>query len=1126
MKVPRHLPFGLLLLLATSAGAAAASATRHDLRVVVDPGERSIQVDDIVSLPAAPEGKGARVVHFLLHAGLEPSSPTEGVKLARVDRTPAGADFGMPEDRFRPPSSVPLELWKATIRREIEAFALSYGGTIDHPVAEAAGDYARSFGETPGLVSPEGVFLAGSTVWVPWFGEEPFAFTVECELPAGWDAVSQGRRTVHDRRREGTTVIWDSPEPQTEVYLVAARFVETSRANGKVGAMAFLRSKDEALASKYLDATERYVRMYEDLLGPYPYAKFALVENFWETGYGMPSFTLLGSKVIRLPFLLNSSYPHEILHNWWGNGVFVDPGRGNWCEGLTAYLADHLLQEQGGDASEYRLTTLQKYADYVSKGNDFPLSAFRERHSPSTEAVGYGKALMFFHELRRELGDEVFTKALRGFYAAHRFRSATFDDLRRAFEGASGRDLAPRFAQVVDRAGAPVLVLRDVVSRPEGDRFVVEGTIEQVQPGDPFVIRVPVVVTAVEKGRSSEIFVDLTGRSASFRIEVSAEPARVDVDPAFDLFRRLDPSETPPALTRAFGAEKALVLLPSAAPEAARAAYRALAQEWARAEPGRIEIRDDREVAAPPPDRAIWVFGIENTRAAWIAEGVRRYGAEWDQRRLRVGPHEGGIEGIAGAIVGPHPTSPDLVVAWVFADRPAQVAGLGRKLPHYHKYSYLVFEGDEPTNVAKGRWPVLGSPLSASLADAETPRSATPRRAPLASPPAAFSTERIRRTVETLAAPEMEGRAPGTAGHERAAAFVEREMRDAGLAPAGDERGTFAATWVADAGAPARNVPLRNLVGRVPGTKPELAGQVVVVGAHYDHLGDGWPEARAGNEGKIHPGADDNASGVAALLELARAFAAGPLPDRTILFAAFDGEEAGRLGSRRLVESLGREGTTVHAMVNLDSVGRLGAGKILVLGTGSASEWVHVFRGAGFVTGAPVESVASDPGGSDQVSFQERGIPAVQLFTGPHPDYHAPNDTPEKIDAEGIAKVAAVAREAIEYLAGRAEPLTSTGARSAGAGESGSSRKVSLGTVPDFAFEGEGVRLSGVVPGSPAERAGLAQGDVIVALGEAETPDLRSFSEALKSLDPGARVVVHFVREGTRRTVEAEIVGR
>ena len=117
---------------------------------------------------------------------------------------------------------------------------------------------------------------------------------------------------------------WEEPAPQEEIYLIAARFNEYTKQAGSITAMAFLRTPDKELADKYLDATERYIAMYEDLIGPYPYKKFALVENLWETGFGMPSFTLLGPKVIRLPFIINSSYPHEILHNWWGNSVFPD----------------------------------------------------------------------------------------------------------------------------------------------------------------------------------------------------------------------------------------------------------------------------------------------------------------------------------------------------------------------------------------------------------------------------------------------------------------------------------------------------------------------------------------------------------------------------------------------------------------------------------------------------------------------------------------------------------------------------------------------------------------------------------------------------------------------------------
>jgi hypothetical protein len=207
-------------------------------------------------------------------------------------------------------------------------------------------------------------------------------------------------------------------------------------------AMAFLRTPDPGLAGKYLDATASYLALYDKLIGPYPYKKFALVENFWETGFGMPSFTLLGPKIIRLPFIITTSYPHEILHNWWGNSVFPAYEQGNWSEGLTAYLADHLMKEQQAGGAEYRLNTLQKYADYVFGGRDFPLTQFRSRHSSSSEAIGYGKALMFFHMLRLELGDDVFKQGLQGLYKNYAFRSASFADLRTSFEAASGKNLA------------------------------------------------------------------------------------------------------------------------------------------------------------------------------------------------------------------------------------------------------------------------------------------------------------------------------------------------------------------------------------------------------------------------------------------------------------------------------------------------------------------------------------------------------------------------------------------------------------------------------------------------------------------------------------------------------------
>ncbi len=197
------------------------------------------------------------------------------------------------------------------------------------------------------------------------------------------------------------------------------------------------------MAGKYLAATAQYLEMYRQLIGPYPYRKFALVENFWETGYGMPTFTLLGREIIRFPFIINSSYPHEILHNWWGNSVFVDYESGNWCEGLTAYLADHLIAEQRGTGDEYRRSTLQKYRDYVKDGRDFPLTAFRSRESASTEAVGYGKALMAYHMLRLSVGDDAFRKGIARFYRDFKGKRASFADFQKTMEAVGGRDFTP-----------------------------------------------------------------------------------------------------------------------------------------------------------------------------------------------------------------------------------------------------------------------------------------------------------------------------------------------------------------------------------------------------------------------------------------------------------------------------------------------------------------------------------------------------------------------------------------------------------------------------------------------------------------------------------------------------------
>jgi len=376
-------------------------------------------------------------------------------------------------------------------------------------------------------------------------------------------------------------------------------------------------------------------------------------------------------------------------------------------------------------------------------------------------------------------------------------------------------------------------------------------------------------------------------------------------------------------------------------------------------------------------------------------------------------------------------------------------------------------------------------------------------------------------TVRVLSSPEMGGRGLGTEGIDRAAAYLEESFRNNGLKPV-DEK--YLQDWTEEIVGLRQTVRLKNIVGIVPGSDPVLSKECVVVGAHYDHLGTGWPEARAHQKGEIHPGADDNASGVGILIELAReTVTAKEKPLRSLVFAAFTAEEAEKRGSRHFVERLGRYcADGALAMLNLDTTGRLSGDKLYVIGWNSSMAWEPLLKEAASSSGLSVELVREDLDSSDQTSFHEAGIPAVQFFSGPHEDYHRPSDTPEKLNYGGMEKIVSFVSTVIGHLGRRTEPLQFTAPEQPAPKkqELKTERRSGLGIVPDFAFQGKGCRISGTVPGSPAEAAGMKQGDVITGINELEISGLKDLSSALKSLEPGQRVEIRFFRNGREMSVE------
>jgi hypothetical protein len=669
----------------------------HELQVSLEPSNQRLQVTDRITLPFH-QGR----LRFLLHRGLNPRSMTAAVRLREIgpiSDTSSLIEYqlSMPEDQHH--------------------FTLEYGGMIAHQLTTLRESPGRSSERLRGTISQQGVYLDASTAWYPYFDNALYTFDLQVELPPPWLAVSQGEGPDMHRDDERNTIRWREASPQDDIYLVAAPYHLTRKPSDGFEAQVFLRQQDPALAERYLQATVRYMQLYQSLIGPYPYAKFALVENFWESGYGMPSFTLLGPRVLRLPFILHTSYPHEILHNWWGNSVYIDYQSGNWAEGLTSYLADHLLAEQRGRGANHRRTALKRYGDFVRNENDFPLTRFRARHTTASQAVGYDKSLMFFHMLRRHLGDQVFIEGLRTFFRENRFKTAGYGELKQAFEKAGGGSLDNFFQQWTERNGAPRLAVNDLAVEQVGDGFHIRGTLQQTQQGAPFPLEIP-MLTRLRGGSVSQTTLSSHERETPFLLKLDAEPQQLEIDPWFDLFRHLDPAETPSTLSRLFGSQRALIVLPAKADKEMLQAYRDLARQWSSGY-DKAEIRLDRELEQLPQDRSIWLLGRENrfhpeliTQLSGLPFSLQLASINLADTNYPTGEHS--------FVLSQQNLNNGQTVAWVVGNSNASITHLARKLPHYGKYSYLVFKGDKAQNVLKGEWPSTQSPLHFNFSKDDT----------------------------------------------------------------------------------------------------------------------------------------------------------------------------------------------------------------------------------------------------------------------------------------------------------------------------------------------------------------------------------------------------------------------
>ncbi|MDP4748392.1 MAG: M28 family peptidase [Algoriphagus sp.] len=378
----------------------------------------------------------------------------------------------------------------------------------------------------------------------------------------------------------------------------------------------------------------------------------------------------------------------------------------------------------------------------------------------------------------------------------------------------------------------------------------------------------------------------------------------------------------------------------------------------------------------------------------------------------------------------------------------------------------------------------------------------------------------LKRDLTFLAADDLEGRAIGTIGEQKAAEYLAQEFEKLGLKPMGTN-GFFQEFTVSKPSNPHEEAVIgtegAGITGRnVIGYLDKKAEKTIVIGAHFDHLGMGGQGSLHRGDSAIHNGADDNASGTAALLALAKIFQSESLKSN-ILFIAFSGEENGLWGSNYFVKNSTLDLKLVNYMINMDMVGRLNPEKSLAIhGVGTSPSFPSVLDPINTDSLKLVPS-ESGVGPSDHTSFYLQDLPVLHFFTGQHEDYHKPSDDSDKINYEGLVQVVRYISRLVVAL--DSEPkLAFTKTKDS----SDSPRfTVSMGVVPDYLYDGKGMRVDGVSEGKPAQAAGLLKGDVVIQLGDSTVLDMMGYMRALSVFKKGDSTQVVVQRAG--QTIEAKI---
>ena len=556
----------------------------HHLIIQIDPSQHFLKAEDRIEINM--KWGRLQTLSFLLNPKL---------KITRIVDQRTGQPLHWSETSFSAHAKrVDVSLQKI---EESPVLSIFYEGPIYDPVVKERELQFIRGDQTYGLISPEGVYLSSVSHWYPGIPDSMAKFQVEAMIPEPFRIVTQGE-LVSENVKGGTwRSKWVDGLPAESLTLVAGKYsIKTRKVDGiKVSTYFF--HEDDRFSEIFLNAAEEYLKIYSGLLGQYPYKKFDIVQNFFSSGYGFPTFTLLAPETIRQgkEFLRPGALDHEIVHSWWGHYVSIKPGTGNWVEALTTYCSNYYYKELkiGKEiARKHRQDVMQKYAIQVPPLKDYSLRKFEGKDTELDAQVGYGKGSMVFHMLRRIVGKDLFFATLRQFAMQYGGKQASWEDIKKVFEEVNGKRLSHFFSQWLDRPGGPQLKLENVGVRVSSNGYIVSG--EVVQEGDVYQLLLPIEFD--DGSGERRLFLEVSKRRSSFSMEVPKTPLKLTLDPDGHLFRRLYPEEIVPGLNALLEDREKIFIVSDQGDEESRKIYFELARKAKEQKGGEIlSIKDVTE---------------------------------------------------------------------------------------------------------------------------------------------------------------------------------------------------------------------------------------------------------------------------------------------------------------------------------------------------------------------------------------------------------------------------------------------------------------------------------------------------------------------------------------------------